>query len=54
MAFMCKDRHLDAELFRYFLHSRLWDEFAAQFMQAAQRDAVDVAAIEALLPAAAR
>ncbi|MBH9578897.1 HD domain-containing protein [Inhella sp. 1Y17] len=50
MAFMCKDQHLDTELFRYFLHSRLWDEFAAQFMQPGQRDAVDVAAIEALLP----
>ena len=38
-------------LFRYFLHSRLWEEFAAQFMRPEQRDAVDVAAIEALLPA---
>ena len=50
MAFMCKDRHLDAELFRYFLRSGLWRSFAEQYMQPAQRDAVDVAAIEALLP----
>jgi hypothetical protein len=50
MAFMCKDRHLDAELFRYFLRSGLWRSFAQQYMQPAQRDAVDVAAIEALLP----
>ncbi len=50
MALMCKDRHLDAELFRYFLRSRLWDGFAERFMQPGQRDAVDLAAIEALLP----
>jgi hypothetical protein len=47
---MCKDKHLDTELFRYFLHSGLWRSFAEQYMQPAQRDAVDVAAIEALLP----
>jgi len=52
MAFMCKDQHLDVELFRYFLHSGVWQEFAQRFMQAAQIDAVDVAAIEQLLPAA--
>ena len=51
MAFMCKDQHLDAELFRYFLHSGLWLTFAQNFMQASQRDDVDVAAIEKLLPA---
>jgi len=52
MAFMCKDQHLDAELFRYFLRSRLWEGFAERFMQPAQRDAVDLDAIEALLPKA--
>lgn len=52
MAMMCKDRHLDPVLFRYFLRSRLWDEFAERFMKPEQRDAVDIAAIESLLPAA--
>ncbi len=50
MAMMCKDRHLDAELFRYFLQSRLWERFAERFMKAEQRDEVDLAAIEGLLP----
>jgi HD-GYP domain-containing protein (c-di-GMP phosphodiesterase class II) len=52
MAFMCKDRHLDTELFRYFLHSRVWLDFAHRFMAPGQIDEVDVAAIERLLPAA--
>lgn len=51
MAFMCKDQHIDSELFRYFLHSGLWRTFAQQYMQATQIDEVDVAAIEKLLPA---
>lgn len=50
MAFMAKDQHIDPELFRYFLHSRVWQEFADRYMQPGQRDAVDIAAIEALLP----
>lgn len=50
MAFMCKDKHLDTDLFRYFLHSGLWRAFADRFMQPAQIDAVDIAAIEKLLP----
>jgi hypothetical protein len=54
MAFMCKDRHLDTELFRYFLHSRVWLDFARRFMAPAQIDEVDVAAIEKLLPAPAQ
>jgi HD-GYP domain-containing protein (c-di-GMP phosphodiesterase class II) len=51
MAFMCKDQHLDTELFRYFLHSGVWREFAQRFMLPAQVDEVDVAGIEKLLPA---
>lgn len=50
MAFMAKDQHIDAELFRYFLRSKLWLEFATRDMQASQIDAVDVDAIERLLP----
>lgn len=52
MAFMAKDQHIDAELFRYFLRSGIWQTFAEKFMQSAQRDEVDVNALEALLPAA--
>jgi hypothetical protein len=50
MAFMAKDQHIDPELFRYFLHSGLWLDFAQQFMHAAQIDPVDIATIEKLLP----
>lgn len=50
MAFMCKEQHLDAELFRYFLRARLWENFATRFMKPAQQDAVDLDALEALLP----
>ena len=54
MAFMCKDQHLDVDLFRYFLHSRLWQDYAQRFMNADQIDAVDIAAIEKLLPTASQ
>jgi HD-GYP domain-containing protein (c-di-GMP phosphodiesterase class II) len=50
MAFMAKDQHIDPELFRYFLHSKLWLTFAEKYMQKQQIDEVDVAAIEKLLP----
>ncbi|MDZ7938602.1 MAG: HD domain-containing phosphohydrolase [Rhodoferax sp.] len=53
MAFMAKDQHIDVELFRYFLHSGLWQTFADEFMHPEQHDAVDVAALEKLLPTAA-
>ena len=53
MAFMAKDQHIDVELFRYFLRSGLWLDFAQQFMLPAQQDAVDLDAIERLLPTAA-
>ncbi|HZG18511.1 MAG TPA: HD domain-containing phosphohydrolase [Herbaspirillum sp.] len=49
MAMMCRDRHLDTELFRYFLHSRLWQTYADELLRPAQRDEVDIASIEALL-----
>jgi response regulator RpfG family c-di-GMP phosphodiesterase len=52
MAFMAKDQHIDADLFRYFLRSGLWREFADKYMQLAQIDDVDIGAIEKLLPAA--
>lgn len=52
LALMARDQHVDPELFRYFLHSRLWLRFAEKFMLPAQIDAVDLAAIEKLLPSA--
>ncbi len=50
MAFMCKDQHLDAELFRYFLRSGLWLQYAQRYMKPDQIDTVDIAALEKLLP----
>jgi len=50
---MCKDQHLDADLYRYFLHSGLWQVYAERHMMPEQIDNVDIAAIEKLLPAAA-
>ncbi len=49
MAFMARDQHLDPELFRYFLRSRLWAQFGHDYLQPAQRDDVNLDAIEALL-----
>lgn len=49
MALMTQDEHIDAELFRYFLHSGLWQEFANKYMHSAQLDAVDIAAIDRLI-----
>ena len=49
MAKMTHDEHIDADLFRYFLHSGLWQEFATRYMHPEQRDAVDIAAIDALI-----
>lgn len=52
MALMCKDHHLDTAVFRYFLHSAVWQDYARQFLLPTQIDSVDLAALEALLPAA--
>ena len=51
MAFMAKDQHIDAQLFRYFLDSGIWREFAERYMQPSQVDAVNVAEIHQLIPA---
>lgn len=52
MAQMVRDRHIDAEVFRFFLTSGVWRDYAAQFLPEAQRDAVDVEAILAGLEGA--
>jgi HD-GYP domain-containing protein (c-di-GMP phosphodiesterase class II) len=54
MAFMAKDQHLDTDLFRYFLYSGLWRDFADRYMNKSQIDAVDLAALEKILPAVAQ
>ncbi len=48
MARMAREQHIDPELFRYFLHHRLWLKFAEKFIQTDQMDAVDVAEIDSL------
>ena len=51
---MAAGGHLDPELLRYFLHSRLWAEFARRFLDPAPIDEVDVDALEHELDAAMR
>ena len=45
MAQMVRDRHIDADVFRFFLTSGVWREYADQFLPQAQHDGVDVQAI---------
>jgi HD-GYP domain-containing protein (c-di-GMP phosphodiesterase class II) len=46
MVSMANERHLDADLLRYFLRSRLWELFARRYLSPAQIDHVDIAALE--------
>lgn len=50
MAMMCKDMHIDTEMFRYFLNNRIWETFAQGHIDPAQIDEVDMAEIESILP----
>ncbi|RQO81524.1 HD domain-containing phosphohydrolase [Acidovorax sp. FJL06] len=50
MAHMVRERHIDAEVFRFFLVSGVWRAYAGQFLAPAQCDAVDVEALLASLP----
>lgn len=45
MAFMCKDGHLDTQLYLYFLRSPVWMDYARDFMKAEQFDTVDIEAL---------
>lgn len=45
MAVMCKERHLDTELYLYFLRSRIWLAYAQQHMNPSQIDDVDIEAL---------
>jgi len=42
MSFMCKDGHLDPDLFNLFLSSGVWKIFADKFLKPEQIDAVDI------------
>ncbi|MDE1167675.1 MAG: HD domain-containing protein [Pseudomonas sp.] len=41
MAFMCKDAHIDPDLFRLFVESGIYREYAQQYLAPAQIDEVD-------------
>lgn len=45
MAFMCKEGHLDTQLYLYFLRSPVWLDYARDFMKAEQFDTVDIDAL---------
>ena len=45
MVRMVHNRHIDADVFRFFLTSGVWRDYAEEFLPEAQRDAVDVALI---------
>ena len=42
MSFMCKDNHIDADLFKLFLESGVWQDYAKEFLLAHQIDEVDI------------
>ena len=44
MSFMVKDQHLDPELFRLFLESGVYQDYADKYLLSAQVDEVDIAA----------
>ncbi len=49
MATMARQKHIDAEVFRFFLRSGVWRDYAERFLSPLQRDAVDVDALERAL-----
>lgn len=49
MATMARQQHIDAEVFRFFLRSGVWREYAERFLSPLQRDTVDVEALEGAL-----
>lgn len=42
MSFMAKDQHIDAQLFKLFLTSGIYQQYAEQFMASEQIDSVDI------------
>ena len=49
MAGMVRNDHIDAQVFRFYLKSGVWWDFAQRYLPATQCDAVDLGAIERLL-----
>ncbi len=49
MAGMVRNQHIDAQVFSIFLRGGVWRDYAERFLPVAQRDAVDLDAIERLL-----
>ena len=45
MSHMVREQHIDASVFRFFLTSGVWRDYAELFLDPAQRDAVDVDAL---------
>ncbi|MBT8494880.1 MAG: hypothetical protein KJO07_17620, partial [Deltaproteobacteria bacterium] len=50
MSFMVKDNHLDPGLFRLFVESKIWLEYARKYLSEDQIDDVDIDAILAQTP----
>ncbi|MCK5731960.1 MAG: diguanylate cyclase, partial [Tenericutes bacterium] len=42
MSFMVKDQHIDAELFKLFLSSGVYEEYAQKYLKTQQMDKVDI------------
>ena len=42
MSFMCRDRHIDPDLFELFLRSGIYRQYAEQFMRPEQVDEVEI------------
>lgn len=42
MVFMVKDRHIDPDIFRLFLESRIWETYAHKFLEPSQIDHIDL------------
>ncbi|MGY2260757.1 HD domain-containing phosphohydrolase [Pseudomonas sp. SDO55104_S430] len=45
MAFMCRDAHIDPQLFRLFIEARIYRQYAERFLDARQIDAVDASGL---------
>ena len=45
MAGMCRDDHIDPQLFALFMHEQVFMEYARQFLEPEQIDAVDIDAL---------
>jgi hypothetical protein len=42
MSLMCKDQHIDPELFELFLEAGIYKQYAEQFLPPEQLDSIDI------------